>query len=209
MRPQRGSRATSTTGASTCCAPRARTSRATTAKARSTRSGFQVLARAMACGKLVASGPCSPCSASSWKITGMPSRVCSFTHRWIALVNSASARAPWPSLGRSIRPIPTRNHSGARVGSKRPWASVICCLGVPEAQHLRHLLLQRHARGGPPRVAPWGARGLVHEPADTFRFRSRKTGLFSVGMPPTKRKASAGLCIRWTFGTYISRLIQV
>jgi len=40
----------------------------------------QVLARAIACGKLVASAPISPCSASSWKITGMPRRVFSFTH---------------------------------------------------------------------------------------------------------------------------------
>ena len=55
MRPQRGSRATSTTGASARFEPRARISRAATAKIFSVSSVSKVEARAMACGKLVAS----------------------------------------------------------------------------------------------------------------------------------------------------------
>jgi hypothetical protein len=39
-----------------------------------------VLASAIGTGNIVAFGATSPCSASSWNITGMPRRVFSFTH---------------------------------------------------------------------------------------------------------------------------------
>ena len=177
--PSRGSRATSTTGASTCCAPRARTSLATAANARSTSSGFQVLARAIACGKLVASGPISPCSASSWKITGMPRRVFSFTHFWMALVNSAWARAPWPSLGRSIRPMPDLEPLRRPGGVELPLGVGELPLGVPEAHHLRRPSPPAScARAGRPPAGRWGGRGSGSPgvPSRVAPARVRRTG---------------------------------
>ena len=81
---------------------------------------------------------------------GCRSRVCSFTHLWIALVNSAAPRPGAPVAAhfqRSIRPIPTRNHSDARGGVEAaPWASVIDRLAFQRQHHLRDLLLRRHPR---------------------------------------------------------------
>ena len=73
--PAVSSRATSTTGASASCEPRARISRATTVKMRVRSSGSHELARPMACGKCVVPRAAYPCRPSSWNRIGMPRRV--------------------------------------------------------------------------------------------------------------------------------------
>lgn len=89
-------------------------------------------------GKCVPPGAASPCSASSWNITGMPRRVCSTTHFWIALtkvtVSRAVRRLPsprsLPSIGRVIWPMPSLSTVAAFDGSNSPCALTIaffCC----------------------------------------------------------------------------------
>ena len=72
IRPQRGSRATSTTGASTRWTPRARISRAAIVNTRVTSSGSQELASAIACGKLVASRRRSRAGLPRGTVPGCP-----------------------------------------------------------------------------------------------------------------------------------------
>ena len=74
-----------------------------------------------------------PWSASSWNMTGMPSRVCSMTQRWIALTSSTVSRGvrrfpprSTPSLGRVIWPMPCWSTDPAFAGSNAPFASTSC-----------------------------------------------------------------------------------
>ncbi len=124
MRPQRGSRATSTTGASTWLQPRARASLAATVKMRVAMSGSNDEARPIACGNEVASFATKPCRLSSCMNIGMPSRVPSTAHFCMALTRVAASKAlrlgtppespapvgavtPTRSPGRAIMPTPS------------------------------------------------------------------------------------------------------
>jgi hypothetical protein len=116
MRPQRGSRDTSTTGASTCDTPRARVWRAVTVKTSSARPGSKLAARAMAWGKLVAPGPTRPCRASSCKIAGIPRRVCSTRNFWMALASSVASRGESSPKGSAFFvKLPRRSSGSTRV----------------------------------------------------------------------------------------------
>ena len=123
VRPQRGSRQTSSTGERPWCAPVARICTRTASASASARSGSQVLASPIACGKIVASRAIRPEQISSWTIAGMPSRVSSTRWRWMALASAAACaaarllapemRVTWPSPWRS-RSAPRR-----RAGDRR------------------------------------------------------------------------------------------
>jgi hypothetical protein len=96
----------------------------------STRAGLKVAASPIGCGKLVASLAAWPWRHSSWKMTGMPSRLFSRKKRWIALVSSAFRRGlrpggPPASLGRPTwpRPWPSAKAAAALAGSNAPAAS--------------------------------------------------------------------------------------
>ena len=182
MRPQRGSRARSMTGDSTIWQPRARASLAATAIARSTSAGFQVAPRPSGTGKCVACGATKPCSASSWNITGIPSRVFSSTHFWTALVNSACLRAPrtWGpasvppiSLGRASCPMPWPSSAGAPAGTNVPWASCSGLRVVQRVVELGDLLLERHPPEQVGHALGHGARGVLVDRRRLLRRQHR------------------------------------
>ena len=111
IRPQRGSRATSTTGDNARLTPRARISRPMTTLISRIKSGSHDEARAIACGKLVASSAAYPCKPSSCINIGMPSRV------WvIACVCSALTRRTVP---RTSRPLTLRGDAGPKASDGR------------------------------------------------------------------------------------------
>ena len=93
----------------------------------------QVLARPIACGKLVPRGAARPWSDSSCMRAGMPSRVCSTRNFCTAFAYSAASRGPRPassspvglrrSLGLAISPMPYFRISRALTGENRPSAS--------------------------------------------------------------------------------------
>ena len=145
-RPQRGSRATSSTGASVWRAPVATICSRITAPMRSMRSGSHVDARPIACGNCVASRAHRPAVLSSWTIAGIPSRV---SLHEVALDRvrelGALARAQ-PGRRADARDLAdaVRERAGPRPHRRTP--SVDDERGAPHATELRELLVQRHAR---------------------------------------------------------------
>ena len=140
---------------STCCTPRARASCAAALITRSTSAGSQVLASAIGTGNDVPRGATRPCSASSWNITGMPSRVFSMTHFCRALMNSACfARRARRAARRRARDLARARHLAEAVSEQRLRAGRVerargrpeRRLALPDALELRDLLLERHAR---------------------------------------------------------------
>ncbi len=136
MRPQRGSRAISTTGESARTVPCARTSRPMTAETRSTRSASKPLAMAMACGKLVASAPCSRAAlprGRGWGCRGGSSRApksCAALTK--AMVSAGARQRPVESLAALLAVAGRPGRKGGRSGRCR-WDRR-CRLGGIEAQ---------------------------------------------------------------------------
>ena len=91
MRPQRGSRAMSKTGASACRAPVSSIRFRIVAATAVTRSGSNAAAAPIDCWKHGAPQAMSPWRHSSWMIAGMPSRVPSTSCRWIPLAAAATS----------------------------------------------------------------------------------------------------------------------
>src|SRR5450432_1332697 len=162
MRPQRGSRATSTTGASTCWTPRARVWRAATVKICSSNGGSNVAARPIACGKLVPPGATKPCSDSSCNSAGIPRRVFSIKNFWMALAKAIAPRASWRSLGRVISPMPSDISFLARDGDSS------CVLGSSIA-FLSQLTLPSCATFSPSVI--WPSRSAIRLSTGSFGSR--------------------------------------
>ena len=157
MRPQRGSRATSTTGVSASLTPRARISRAVTALTARTSAGSQLEASAMACGKLVA--PTRRVAVQPFLVKqdgNAEPRV----RQGIAL-----QRIHQPNRAADIAPghHARRGRPGGIRGPRKLTDAVRILLrhfrrielqfgvehlrlGIPDAEHLSDLFLQRHAR---------------------------------------------------------------
>lgn len=108
VRPQRGSRAMSSAETRATWPPRARSSAAAWAAARSWSSGFQVAPTARLTGRTVPSRAMRPCGTSSTNSAGMPSRLRSTTCRCTSSVRAAPSSAPGPL------PWPTPDQASAR-----------------------------------------------------------------------------------------------
>ena len=119
VRPQRGSRQTSSTGARPWCAPTARIWTRIASASSSARSGSQVLARPIACGKTTASRAISPEQISSWTIAGIPRRVSSTSWRWIAFASARRALCVERARARDPRDLARGRSGGARRRSRR------------------------------------------------------------------------------------------
>ena len=114
----------------------------------------------MACGKLVASCPCKPVQRLLVEDHGdAEARV--VLHPPLDRVGELRLRTRPVAVARALDPADPHPEPLRRAGGvEAPLGVGDLRLGVPEAHHLRHLLLRAScARGGPPRVAPSGARG--------------------------------------------------
>ena len=147
MRPQRGSRATSSTGASVWRAPTARIcSRITRAHALGERRAPTSRRARSPAGTGRRRARRSPAVLSSCTIAGMPSRVSS-TQEALDRVRErgALARAE-PGRRADARDLRRCRARGARARAARENASSSDELRRPHAAELRELLVERHAR---------------------------------------------------------------
>ena len=121
-RPHRGSRARSSTGARIISTPLARASAAIASADLRAISGLHVAASPMGAGKTV---PVSyPCSASSIKIAGIPSRLCEITHAWIWFACSAVGYKSW------IPPTPRSPKSACALSGRKTAPCAACVSSV-------------------------------------------------------------------------------
>ena len=128
VRPQRGSRVTSTTGARPWCTPLARMPVPMAAAIWRTRPGSKDAPQASGAGKIVAFQAAKPVRHSSCAIAGMPNLLAATIRR------CSPARASIPAAGGTGRvpntrvswPMPSRNRSS--TGGSSALSS--CCMGA-------------------------------------------------------------------------------